>query len=159
MPSEFSLQRSFLSRLRAEARTANSIMTPFILKGATKIPDEEAPTEGQLYDSELQLWIDTRTGVPLVSAAVATKACEPDKECAEEYLVNSDSARTPPMTASQFGETLLTRTSEGVDQSEATAFSASPFGETGHTATVESVDNPETVTAQQIDVDVAYSHF
>lgn len=134
-------------------------MTPFILKGATKIPDEDAPTEGQLYDSELQLWIDTRTGVPLVSAAVATKICGLHKEPAEDYLVNADSAQTPAINASPFGETVLTRTSEGVDQSEVTAFSASPFGETLHTATVESVDNSEIATAQQIDVDVAYSHF
>lgn len=134
-------------------------MTPFILKGATKIPDEDAPTEGHSYDSDLQLWVDTRTGVPLVSAAVATKDCELRKAHAEEYLVNTDSAPARPMKASPFGETLLTRTTEGIDQSEATAFSASPFGETLHTATAESADNPEIITAQQIDINVAYSHF
>ena len=134
-------------------------MTPFILKHATKIPDEDAPTEEQVYDTRVQLWIDTRTGVPIVSATAAINMPGTDKERAEEDLVDGDSAHTPCMRASEFGETIVTKTSEGIDQSEVTDFCASPFGETLHTATVESVDNPEIVTAQQDDVDAAYSHF
>ena len=134
-------------------------MTPFILEGATKIADEDVPTKEQVYDTRVQLWIDTRTGVPIVSPTVATNVSGTDNDRVEEGLVDEDSAYTPCMRASEFGETSLTKTSEGIDQSEVTDFCASPFGETLHTATVESVDNPEIVTAQQDDVDAAYSHF
>ena len=46
-------------------------MIPFILKGATKLPEESSPAREQVYDTNLQLWIDTRAGVPLVSAVVS----------------------------------------------------------------------------------------
>ena len=134
-------------------------MIPFILKGATKLPEESSPAREQVYDANLQLWIDTRAGVPLVSAVVSRADPEADTDGQTGGPASADPAHVPCMKPSPFGETVVTETIEGVDQPEIAAFLASPFGETVHTATVESVDNPEIAVAYQDDADAAYSHF
>jgi hypothetical protein len=45
--------------------------------------------------------------------------------------------------ATTFGETTVTATREGIDQSEITLFEASQFGETTLTKTIEGVDQSE----------------
>ncbi len=134
-------------------------MIPFILKGATKLPEDSPPACEHVYDTNLQLWIDTQACVPLVSAVVSRAALELKADGPYRRSARKVQAKPPFMKASPFGETVITETIEGVDQAELTAFSASPFGETLHTATVESVDNPEIAVAHQDDVDAAYSHF
>ena len=86
-------------------------MTPFILKGAIKILDEDAPTQEQVYDSQVQLWIDIRTGMPIVSVTVVTIVSGFDKE-------SIDQSEATAFYASPFGETLHTATVESVDNPE-----------------------------------------
>ena len=58
---------------------------------------------------------------------------------------------------SQFGETTLTETREGVDQPEGSTIQASQLGETTLTKTHEGADQTERATLQQFDA--PYSHF
>jgi len=59
--------------------------------------------------------------------------------------------------ASQFGETTLTRTREGADQTEDTSLEGSQFGETTLTNTQEGADLTE-ATAPLV-FNAPYSHF
>ena len=121
--------------------------------------DEILPLE-HAYDSSLQLWIDLRTRMPLVS-------------------------RLRENLASQFGETTLTATREGADQTEVASTDLhapsgvldactaevlscghttltqrpSQFGETTITRTSEGVDSTEVTSAKPMNVNAAYSHF
>lgn len=79
-------------------------MTPFVLKGCTKLPAEPERHADHVYDRQLQVWVNQRSGLPIVVEM-----------------------QTKP---SQFGETVLTATVEGVDQSEVSGLQASQFGET-----------------------------
>ncbi len=99
-------------------------MTPFILQGRTKLPPEAEPSDRETYDRYLQIWIDKETACPLV-----------------------ESVRTT-IHSSQFGETTLTETREGTDQTEFITPQASPFGETMMTKTVEGADQFEVATLQ-----------
>ena len=94
-------------------------MTPFILKKSIKLPNESGPSEGELYDRNQQLWIDLKSGEPLV-------------RCMQTRV-----------QASAFGETTITETREGTDQSEAVGFTASQFGETLMTKSMEGTDQSE----------------
>jgi hypothetical protein len=80
-------------------------MTPFILMGRKKLPPESAPSDEQVYDDYRQLWINKKSGKPVVTA----------------IQVKSQ--------VSNFGETTISKTQEGVDQPEGTDLSASSFGE------------------------------
>ena len=134
-------------------------MTPFILKGATKVPPETAPSPEHVYDSQRQLWIDNQTGVPLVVTNVGADASRFGETTLTETREGADQAETDCILASRYGETTLTRTVEGADQSEVAALALTRFGETTVTKTVEGADNPEIVSAEQMDVDAPYSHF
>ena len=57
------------------------------------------------------------------------------------------------------GETTVTKTAEGVDQSEVTSLSPTRYGETSVTATVEGADRSEIVSEVDFDTDAPYSHF
>ena len=134
-------------------------MTPFILKGAAEIPPEIEPTSEHIYDSQQQLWIDNQTGVPLVVSSVGHNASRFGETPLTESFEGIDQSETTSIHASRFGETTLTRSIEGVDQGEVTALMPTRFGETTFTSTVESADNPEIATVQQLDTDAPYSHF
>jgi hypothetical protein len=99
-------------------------MTPFVISGRRKLPPESEPSDDQEYDENAQLWINRRSGLPLVV------------EMSRQLRV------------SQFGETTITETREGADQSEIVSFEATPFGETTYTATVEGADQSEIATFQ-----------
>ena len=133
---------------------------PFILMDMIEMDRDEIPPSEHAYDSVLQLWIDLRTRTPLVSHL-------------RENL------------ASQFGETTLTATREGTDQTEiaSTGLRALPgvldactaeapscghktqtqrpsqFGETTITRTSEGVDSTEVSSAEPMNINAAYSHF
>src|SRR5882762_5221913 len=94
-------------------------MTPFVLLGRKKLPPDSAPSPEHVYDDDRQLWIDRSSGIPLVLSMQAHAQ------------------------RSQFGETTMTETREGVDQSEGTTFQASQFGETTLTKTREGADQSE----------------
>jgi hypothetical protein len=90
---------------------------PFILWERQPLPAESAPMHEHRYDPQRQLWINATTGVPVVAESCAHRA-------------------------SQFGETSITETREGADQSEVSSLSASQFGETTMTKTHEGYDQP-----------------
>jgi hypothetical protein len=79
-------------------------MIPFVLKNRTKLPAEREPCAHHAFDRRLQIWVNTKSGLPVVVEM--------------------------QQRASEFGETLITATAEGVDQSEGTNLDASQFGET-----------------------------
>lgn len=92
------------------------MIEPFVLKGRESLPPEPSATRSEWYDPERQIWVDSSTRRPLVE-------------------VMSGQIR-----GSQFGETSLTETREGVDCSEITSLRPSQFGETVVTKTREGVD-------------------
>ena len=99
-------------------------MIPFILRGRVELPPESEPSDWQVYDEHRQIWIDQTSGAPVVT-------------CLQ--------MRDEP---TQFGETVVTATREGTDQSEISALRASPFGETTLTKTAEGTDQSEVSLAQ-----------
>jgi len=74
-------------------------------------------TSGATYNPVLQIWIQTETQRPWI-------------ECVGDF------SRSP------YGETAMTETHEGVDQSEGVG---SPLGETAFTRTHEGVDQSEAI--------------
>ena len=79
-------------------------MIPFVLRNRTKLPAEPKPCSHHVFDKRLQLWINTKSSLPVVLEMQHRE--------------------------SEFGETLITATAEGVDQSERANLDASQFGET-----------------------------
>lgn len=125
-------------------------MTPFVLLGRKKLPRENAPSSEHVYDADLQLWIDRSSGVPLVSCMQAhAQRSQFGETTMTETREGVDQSEGTIFQASQFGETTLTKTRKGADQSEgAAAFRASQFGETTHTRTREGTDQTESTTLQ-----------
>jgi len=95
---------------------------PFVLRSKQLLPAESAPKAWEVYDSERQLWVDVRSGQPLVGRAGLQDAND--------------------LAPSEFGETSVTETAEGADQNE---ISASAFGETSMTKTAEGADQTESI--------------
>ncbi|WP_313242381.1 hypothetical protein [Stenotrophomonas sp.] len=95
---------------------------PFVLKSRKPIPGH-VPDPSRVFDPKRQLWILRDSGLPVVS----------------------EHARPNSRQRSDWGETVMTKTSEGIDQSEGTR--ASDWGETVMTETSEGVDQSESVRA------------
>jgi putative ATP-grasp target RiPP len=93
---------------------SNNRQPLFVLRGTVKVFDEESPV-GAVYDPVKQFWV-TPGGEPYV--------CQMNAE------------------VSKYGETTLTATIEGADQSEVSGL-ASTYGETVLTRTAEGVDTSE----------------
>ena len=133
-------------------------MTPYILLGRKKLPQEKAPSPDEVYDENLQIWIDKNSGAPLVShlrvGAQPTKFGETTITETREGVDQPEGA----VHASEFGEALQTRTREGIDKTEGTSLQASQVGETTMTKTREGVDRTEGGATLQ-EFDAAYSHF
>lgn len=124
-------------------------MTPFVLTGRRKLPPESDPADEHIYDEYRQLWIDKKSGTPLVSC-VQTKA-QPSQfgeTTITETREGADQVEVATLQASKFGETTITKTMEGADQFEITTLPASQFGETTVTATLEGTDQTEVATLQ-----------
>ena len=98
-------------------------MVPFVLRTRRRLPAETAPGEDMRFDTRRQLWVNV-TGQPVVA----------------EYASQSAAS-----TASPFGETINTRTHEGIDQTERAG--ASNLGETIVTKTHEGIDSTERASA------------
>jgi len=126
------------------------IMPPFVLLGRKKLAPESAPSPEHVYDSQRQLWIDQISGMPLVSCMQAhTHPSTYGETTMTETREGADQSEGAAFQASPFGETTVTKTSKGADRTEITAlFRASQFGESTHTATQEGVDRPERATFQ-----------
>ena len=134
-------------------------MTPFILKGAIRIPPEtDAPPE-HVYDRQRQVWIDSRSGVPVVVSSVGAHASRYGETTITETREGADQTEVASIHASRFGETTITKSMEGADQGEMAALAASQFGETTVTATLEGADQSDVATTQCLDFDAPHSHF
>jgi hypothetical protein len=157
-PNDIGCRPSFLA-IRAPQHLDNSLagidaqfpkqvgrmqMTPFVLKVRTKLAPECEPSDQQTYDHDLQLWIDKKSGAPVV-CALQTRIQQ--SEFGETTLTRTkegvDQSETATLQASLFGETTMTKTIEGADQRELTGLAASQFGETLITATREGHDQSE----------------
>ena len=134
-------------------------MRPFILQGATRVPPEQAPSANHVYDSQLQLWMNRRAGVPVVVSIVDVDPTRFGETTITATQEGVDQPEVQHLRASTFGETTLTKTAEGVDQSEVTSHSPTRFGETTITFTLEGADRPEAVSAVELNTDAPYSHF
>jgi hypothetical protein len=122
----------------------NESSLPFVALHWTPLPPSAVPGPQQRYDGGRQLWVDVASGEPLVSRRIAQR-------------------ESTAIAASEFGETILTRTSEGADQSEGrvenvdggtpsslavrgpwpAGLAASEFGETLQTESGEGHDQSE----------------
>ena len=133
------------------------IVTPCILIGRKKLPPESAPSPKHVYDNERQLWIDKRSGEPLVTSMQSQmKTTQFGETTITETREGADRSESAAQ-ASEFGETIQTRTHEGVDQTEGKLLEASQVGETTLTKTREGADRTEGSAVQEFDA--TYSHF
>jgi hypothetical protein len=119
-------------------------MIPFILKGAVKIPSDPGMDLENTYDRERQIWVDRKSGIPAVVCGHPCEASRFGETPMSETREGTDQTEAASIDASRFGETSLSRTREGADQSEVTTVSASRFGETSLTKTMEGIDQGET---------------
>ena len=119
-------------------------MTPFVLLGRKQLPPEATPSPEEIYDDNRQLWVDRASGIPLV---LRMKGNAQSSQYGETTITETregvDQSEGTALIASQYGETTHTATREGIDQTESTVFQASPFGETTMTKTREGVDQTE----------------
>lgn len=134
-------------------------MTPFVLLGRKKLPPEDAPSPDHAYDASKQLWIDSTSGVPLV---LRMQGHAPRSQYGETTITETregaDQSEGASFQLSQFGETTLTKTREGADQSEGIdLLQASQFGETVQTRTREGVDQTE--GSADMTCNAPHSHF
>jgi len=134
-------------------------MTPFILKGAIKIPPETDTPSGHVYDRQRQIWVDSRSGVPVVASSPGAHASRDGETTVTETREGADQTEVASIHASRFGKNTMTKTMEGADQGEVTALAASRFGETTVTATPEGAGQSEVATTQCLDLDAPHSHF
>jgi hypothetical protein len=120
-------------------------MKPFILRAAKQIPAELGPAANQAYDAEKQIWIDTNTGEAVVSQELADPigASRFGETTITETREGADQTEVAGIQASRFGETSMTKSMEGTDQGEGTYCLSSRFGETTSTATREGIDQSE----------------
>jgi hypothetical protein len=127
------------------------------LLGRKELPLENSPTPDEVYDEHRQLWIDKKSGLPLVSCmqnhVQRTQYGETTFTKTREGADQTEGA----IQASRFGETTQTHTVEGIDRTEVTIMHASQFGETITTRTREGTDQSE--GGSQQDFDASYSHF
>lgn len=133
-------------------------MTPYILLGRKKLPEEDPPSSENIYDESLQLWVDKNLGVPLVSCMQNHAQPSPYGETTfTRTREGADQTEVTTIQASRFGETIQTNTREGIDQTEITAAQPTQMGETTMTKTREGVDQVEGGILP--DFDAPYSHF
>lgn len=134
-------------------------MKSFILKGATIIPPEPPMPSEDVYDSELQIWVDGTSGIPVILSSMNVDLTRYGETTITETREGTDQTEVTSLNETRYGETTLTRTIEGADQSEIAAFSGSRFGETGVTSTTEGIDQSEVSTIWSADFNATHSHF
>lgn len=119
------------------------MIEPFVLKGRESLPSETKASEAEKYDPVKQIWVDAASGKPLVEAMAGRSTSSQFGETVlTETSEGVDCTEMAQLQASQFGETVMTKSIEGVDQVGESPV-ASQFGETVHTATKEGVDTSE----------------
>lgn len=121
-------------------------MVPFVLRTRRRLPAEVLPGDDLVFDSGLQLWMNRSSGMPVVSEYAAQTTRVEASQFGETIGTRTREGvdQTERVSASNLGETIVTKTSEGIDSTERTSsLVASQFGETIHTATHEGVDQTE----------------
>jgi hypothetical protein len=115
----------------------------FILKNRVSLKSENRPQKKVIYDSNLQIWVNQDTGKSIVLQSFENRTKKLSTDFGETTLTRTQEGadQTEVIGASEFGETLMTETREGADQSEMIGFSE--FGETRFTATIEGADQAE----------------
>jgi hypothetical protein len=119
---------------------------PFVLRNKQLLPAETGPKPWEVYDAELQLWVDARSGEALVGRGGFQDAEElRASEFGETTLTKTAEGADREISASAFGETSISKTLEGTDQTESVSGvpRASTFGETTLTRTREGTDETE----------------
>lgn len=128
-------------------------MTPFVLLGRKELPCESGPSDEEAYDQHRQLWINKKSGAPLVtSIRTHVRSSKFGETTLTETREGADRTDVVAINASRFGETTLTRAPEGADKVEGAAIEGSRFGETSMSKTSEG-------PADQEGAHAAYSHF
>lgn len=122
--------------------------TPFVLRRRTLLPPAARPGPDQSYDAERQIWVLRDSGEPLVVLYERRQIQRSD--FGETVLTKTSEGhdQREVLSWSEFGETVSTRTAEGTDQCEAMA---SEFGETVVTETSEGHDRTECTDLSDFD--------
>lgn len=113
-------------RLRWGTRMSEQ-SAPFVFRNADRLPRPEPSDRGRCYDPERQLWVDSATR--------------------EAWVLHQARLQQDARSSTRFGETLQTRTAEGIDKSE--GVQATEVGETMITRTSERPDEGEAVSASE----------
>ncbi|WP_428673345.1 hypothetical protein [Reyranella sp.] len=123
-------------------------MKPFILREKLKLASEPAPSTQHTYDQVRQIWIDRKSGKPLVMLLErGSLSSQFGETTLTETREGVDQTESSNVHDSQFKETALTGTREAAKQREVIALRPSQFGETSTTATLEGVDQSDTSVA------------
>jgi hypothetical protein len=130
------------------------MIEPLVLKRRVALPADLGPAATERYDASRQVWIDTISGRPLVETLRAAGGSTPFGETVmTESREGADQSEITSLLASQFGETMMTKTQEGHDQTGESPM-VSTMGETANTYTREGVDTTEVSTQ----IHAPYSH-
>jgi hypothetical protein len=122
----------------------------FVLAKRRTLNDENAPSNKIVYDDKIQVWINRETGKSVVLQSMETSKIINCSVFGETTITRTREGadQTEVIKCSEFGETLITETREGVDQAE--VIGLSEFGETRLTATQEGVDQAEGHTGSRM---------
>lgn len=116
------------------------INEPFILHTRVPLPLEPSPSGEHHYDYARQIWVNVTTGMPVVTENDTQQASKFGETSITETREGADQSEISTINASRFGETSCTKTAEGHDQGESVL--ASKFGETSITRAAEGHDTP-----------------
>jgi hypothetical protein len=117
-------------------------MMPFVLRDCKRLPAEPEPCSDHVFDRSLQVWISKQSGLPII-LGMQREQSEFGETLITATVEGADQSEISTLAASQFGETTVTRSEgEGIDQPFAT-LSSSQFGEsTKVTRTPEPLGDP-----------------
>lgn len=114
------------------AKLGELAMTPFVLRARRLLPKEPEPSSKQFYDPVRQVWADSLSGaIAVEEMRYRPGASKFGETTLTEAREGADQAASPLLSASNFGETQITRNEgEGADDYVPTDLLASQFGET-----------------------------
>lgn len=113
---------------------------PFVLQTRVALPPDPTPAGEHYYDYTRQIWVNATTDMPVVAEYNTQQASKFGETSITETREGADQSEVSTINASRFGETSFTKTAEGHDQGESVL--ASKFGETSITRSPEGHDTP-----------------
>ena len=126
--------------------TTRNRVEALVLKKRETIISDMKPSGQIMYDTHLQIWVNNDNRKPVVSNSAQSKSRNTlASDFGETQLTKTSEGvdQSEIISCSDFGETLITETREGADQSE--IIGCSDFGETTFTKTREGSDQPELI--------------